>query len=45
MRRLEILRALETDDETLDTAVEVGRRIGKDVVVIKEPSSIITCHI
>ena len=45
MRRLEILRALETDDETLDTAVEVGRRIGKDVVVIKEPSSIITRHI
>jgi 3-hydroxybutyryl-CoA dehydrogenase len=36
MRLLEVVRALETDDDTLATAVEVGKRMGKDVVVIKE---------
>ena len=33
---LEVVRALETDAETLAAAVEVGRRMGKEVVVIKE---------
>jgi len=36
MKVLEIVRALETDDDTLATVVEVGRRMGKEVVVIKE---------
>ena len=36
MKTLEIVRALETDDDTLATVVEVGRRMGKEVVVIKE---------
>src|SRR5581483_3720885 len=36
MKLLEIVRALETDDETLAAAVEVGKRMGKEVVVIKE---------
>ena len=36
MKRLEIVRALETDDDTLATAVAVGRRMGKEVVVITE---------
>ena len=36
MKRLEIVRALETDADTLAAAVEVGRRMGKEVVVIEE---------
>jgi 3-hydroxybutyryl-CoA dehydrogenase len=36
MKRLEVVRALETDDDTLATAVEVGTRMGKEVVVISE---------
>jgi 3-hydroxybutyryl-CoA dehydrogenase len=36
MNLLEVVRALETDDDTLATAVEVGRRMGKEVVIIKE---------
>jgi 3-hydroxybutyryl-CoA dehydrogenase len=39
MKVLEIVRALETDDETLAAVVEVGKRMGKDVVVIKELAS------
>ncbi len=35
-KRLEIIRARETDDDTLVTAAEVGRRMGKEVVVIKD---------
>ena len=45
MKLLEIVRALETDDETLVTAVEVGKRMGKDVVVIKESPGFITSRI
>ena len=45
MKLLEIVRALETDDETLATAVEVGKRMGKDVVVIKESPGFITSRI
>ncbi len=36
MKRLEIVRALETDDDTLAAVIEVGKRMGKEVVVIKE---------
>jgi 3-hydroxybutyryl-CoA dehydrogenase len=35
-KKLEIIRGLETDDETLASAVEVGRRMGKEVVVVEE---------
>jgi 3-hydroxybutyryl-CoA dehydrogenase len=45
MKLLEIVRALETDDETVSAATEVGRRIGKDVVVIKESPGFITSRI
>jgi 3-hydroxybutyryl-CoA dehydrogenase len=45
MKLLEIVRALETDDETLATAVEVGTRLGKEVVVIKESPGFITSRI
>ena len=37
-KRLEIIRGLETDDETLAAAVEVGRRMGKETVVTKDVS-------
>jgi 3-hydroxybutyryl-CoA dehydrogenase len=35
-KRLEVIRGQETDDGTLATAVEVGRRMGKDVIVVKD---------
>jgi 3-hydroxybutyryl-CoA dehydrogenase len=45
MKLIEVVRALETDDETLAAAVEVGRRMGKEVVVIKESPGFITSRI
>ena len=45
MKLLEIVRALETDSETLAAAVEVGRRMGKEVVVVKESPGFITSRI
>ena len=45
MKLLEVVRALETDDETLAAAVDVGRRMGKEVVVIKESPGFITSRI
>jgi 3-hydroxybutyryl-CoA dehydrogenase len=45
MKLLEIVRALETDEETLASAVEVGKRMGKEVVVIKESPGFITSRI
>ena len=45
MKLLEIVRALETDEDTLAKAVEVGRRMGKEVVVIKESPGFVTSRI
>ncbi len=45
MKLLEIVRALETDEETISAAEEVGRRMGKEVVVIKESPGFITSRI
>ena len=45
MKLLEIVRALETDEDTLSIAVEVGTRMGKEVVVIKESPGFITSRI
>jgi len=45
MKLLEVVRALETDEDTLATAVEVGRLMGKEVVVIKESPGFITSRI
>ena len=45
MKLLEIVRALETDDDTLATAVNVGSRMGKEVVVIKESPGFVTSRI
>ena len=36
MRLLKVVRALETSDETIAACAEVGRRMGKEVVVIQE---------
>jgi 3-hydroxybutyryl-CoA dehydrogenase len=45
MKLLEVVRALETDADTLSTAVEVGRRMGKETVVIKEAPGFVTSRI
>ena len=45
MKLLEIVRALETDEETVATCSEVGRCMGKEVVVIKESPGFITSRI
>jgi 3-hydroxybutyryl-CoA dehydrogenase len=45
MKLLEIVRALETDEDTVATAAEVGRRMGKEVVVIKESPGFINDRI
>jgi 3-hydroxybutyryl-CoA dehydrogenase len=45
MKLLEVVRALETDDATLAAAVDVGKRMGKEVVVIKESPGFITSRI
>lgn len=36
MQQLEIVRAAETDDETVAACAEVGRRMRKDVVVVQD---------
>jgi 3-hydroxybutyryl-CoA dehydrogenase len=45
MKLLEVVRALETDDETIAAAFGVGRSMGKEVVVIKESPGFITSRI
>jgi 3-hydroxybutyryl-CoA dehydrogenase len=45
MKLLEVVKALETDADTLSTVVEVGRRMKKEVVVIKESPGFITSRI
>lgn len=45
MKLLEIVRALETDEESLAMAGEVGTRMGKEVVIIKEAPGFITSRI
>jgi 3-hydroxyacyl-CoA dehydrogenase len=35
-KNLQIVRARLTDDETIATCVEVGRRMGKQITVIAE---------
>jgi 3-hydroxybutyryl-CoA dehydrogenase len=45
MKLLEIVRALETSDETLAATVDVGKRMGKEVVVIRESPGFITSRI
>jgi 3-hydroxybutyryl-CoA dehydrogenase len=45
MKLLEIVVGLETTPETIQVAEEAGRRMGKDVVVIKESPGFITSRI
>jgi 3-hydroxybutyryl-CoA dehydrogenase len=45
MKLLEIVRALETSDATAQACAEVGRRMGKEVVVIRESPGFITSRI
>ena len=45
MKLLEVVRALETDDATLAAAVDLGKRMGKEVVVVKEAPGFITSRI
>ncbi len=45
MKLLEIVRGLETDQPTVDACAEAGRRMGKEVVVIKESPGFITSRI
>jgi len=45
MKLLEVVRGLETDDATAGVATEVGTRMGKEVVVIKEAPGFITSRI
>jgi 3-hydroxybutyryl-CoA dehydrogenase len=45
MKLLEIVKGLETDEDTLAAAVEVGRRMGKEVVVIRESPGFVTSRI
>jgi len=45
MRLIEIVRAPKTSDETIAVCREVGRRMGKDVVVVKESPGFITSRI
>lgn len=42
MKLIEVVRAAQTDDETVAAAVEVGKRMGKEIVVIKESPGFIT---
>jgi 3-hydroxybutyryl-CoA dehydrogenase len=45
MKLLEIVRALETDEDTLSAAAEVAKRMGKEIVVIRESPGFITSRI
>jgi len=45
MRLIEIVRASQTDDVTIAVAVAVGKRMGKEIVVIKESPGFITSRI
>ncbi len=45
MKLLEIVRALETSDATLDACREAGARMGKEVVVVRESPGFITSRI
>jgi 3-hydroxybutyryl-CoA dehydrogenase len=45
MKLLEVVRALETDDETIAAVADVGKRMGKEVVVIKESPGFITSRV
>ena len=45
MKLLELVRALETSEETIAACREVGRRMGKEVVVVRESPGFITSRV
>ena len=45
MKLLEIIRGYETSDETLAIASEWGKKIGKDVIVVKEAPAFVVNRI
>ena len=45
MKLLELVRGVETSEDTLAIASEAGRRMGKEVVVIKESPGFITSRV
>lgn len=45
MKLLEIVRALETSEGTVSACAEVGRRMGKEVVIVRESPGFITSRI
>ena len=45
MKLLEIVQALETSEEIVTACVEVGRRMGKEVVVVRESPGFVTSRI
>ncbi|HWZ96524.1 MAG TPA: 3-hydroxyacyl-CoA dehydrogenase NAD-binding domain-containing protein [Candidatus Dormibacteraeota bacterium] len=45
MRLIEIVKASKTSDETIAICREVGRRMGKEVVVVKESPGFITTRV
>ncbi|HYR44363.1 MAG TPA: 3-hydroxyacyl-CoA dehydrogenase [Terriglobia bacterium] len=45
MKLVEIIRGLETDDDTLAAAEEVSRRMGKETVEVKESPGFVTSRI
>ena len=42
---LEVVRALETDDETVAAVVDVARRMGKEAIVVKEAPGLVAGRI
>src|ERR1700690_3170902 len=45
MKLIEIVRAIETSDATVPACFEVGRRMGKEVVVVRESPGFITSRV
>ncbi|HYM80292.1 MAG TPA: 3-hydroxyacyl-CoA dehydrogenase [Candidatus Limnocylindria bacterium] len=45
MKLLEVVRALETSDATVEAAIDVGERMGKECVVVRESPGFVTSRI
>lgn len=45
MRLIEVVRGLETSEDTLNTTLEIARRMGKEVVVCKDSQGFITSRL
>jgi 3-hydroxybutyryl-CoA dehydrogenase len=45
MKLVEVVRSLDTDDETLDVVLEVSAKMGKETVVVNESPGFVTSRI